>query len=44
MRELAKVPAGCRYIEAPNYPRIQQLLRENTPFYQIQRPEDEGIS
>lgn len=32
MDELAKVPKGMRYIDAPNFPKIHKLLREGTPY------------
>jgi len=32
--ELDKVPEGCPYAEAPNYPEIKRLLDEGTPLYQ----------
>lgn len=31
-QELAKVPEGTRYIDAPNYPKIKELLDEATPL------------
>jgi hypothetical protein len=31
-QELAKVPEGMRYIDAPNFPAIQKLLKEGTPM------------
>ena len=32
MTELAKVPKGTRYIDAPNFPTIHRLLKARTPF------------
>jgi hypothetical protein len=33
--ELAKVPEGCPYINAPNFLALRALLREGTPYYPI---------
>jgi hypothetical protein len=40
MGELAKVPKGVRYINAPNFPKIYKLLKEGTPYIPLrpQRP------
>jgi len=33
--ELAKIPEGTRYIDAPNYPKIREILHARLPFIKI---------
>ena len=35
MEELEKVPEGMRFIEAPNFLKIKQLLEEGTPYIAV---------